>query len=173
MEWWYYLLSFTCHTTFSDLDCISRSQQHQTVWSENFMFFSVLETWYDCSFFWTRSWNITLVVTFAFIDTFLYQQNLEHLPVFPRILCEWSRLVMAWLKPCLGSTDLYQWPWRERWMSDFFPLSGLSGLSFDSTLLSPFLFICLLPLLFLSQLSACSANVCFSSENSSIFFVRR
>ena len=148
MEWWYYLLSFTCHTTFSDLDCISRSQQHQTVWSENFMFFSVLETWYDCSFFWTRSWNITLVVTFAFIDTFLYQQNLEHLPVFPRILCEWSRLVMA----CLGSTDLYQWPWRERWMSDFFPLSGLSGLSFDSTLLSPFLFICLLPLLVLSQL---------------------
>ena len=148
MEWWYYLLSFTCHTTFSDLDCISRSQQHQTVWSENFMFFSVLETWYDCSFFWTRSWNITLVVTFAFIDMFLYQQNLEHLPVFPRILCEWSRLVMA----CLGSTDLYQWPWREQWMSDFFPLSGLSGLSFDSTLLSPFLFICLLPLLFLSQL---------------------
>ena len=112
-----------------------------------------------------RTWNLVwlfifldeilkhnTLVTFAFIDTFLYQQNLEHLPVFPWILCEWSRFVMAWLKPCLGSTDLYQWPWREPWMSDFFPLSGLSGLSFDSTLLSPFLFICLLPLLVLSQL---------------------
>ena len=35
-------------------------------------------------------------------------------------------------------------------ISDIFPLSGLSGLSFDSTLLSPLLFFCLVLLLFLS-----------------------
>ena len=35
-------------------------------------------------------------------------------------------------------------------MSDVFPLSGISGLSFDSTLLSPLLFFCLVLLPFLS-----------------------
>ena len=35
-------------------------------------------------------------------------------------------------------------------MSDVSPLSGISGLSFDSTLLSPLLFFCLVILLFLS-----------------------
>ena len=41
-------------------------------------------------------------------------------------------------------------------MSDVSPLSGISGLSFDSTLLSPLLFFCLVLLLFLSYLlSAC------------------
>ena len=35
-------------------------------------------------------------------------------------------------------------------MSDVSPLSGISGLSFDSTLLSPLLFFCLVLLLFLS-----------------------
>ena len=37
-------------------------------------------------------------------------------------------------------------------MSDVSPLSGISGLSFDSTLLSPFLFFCLVLLPFLSYL---------------------
>ena len=41
-------------------------------------------------------------------------------------------------------------------MSDVSPLSGISGLSFDSTLFSPLLFFCLVLLLFLSYLfSAC------------------
>ena len=42
-------------------------------------------------------------------------------------------------------------------MSDVLPLSGISGLSFDSTLLSPILFFCLVLLIFLSYLffSAC------------------
>ena len=35
-------------------------------------------------------------------------------------------------------------------MSDVSPLSGISGLSFDPTLLSPLVFFCLLPFLFLS-----------------------
>ena len=35
-------------------------------------------------------------------------------------------------------------------MSDVSPLSGISGLSFDSTLLSPLLFVCLVLLPFLS-----------------------
>ena len=39
-------------------------------------------------------------------------------------------------------------------MSDIFPLSGISGLSLNSTLLSPLLFFCLLPLLFLFSFSA-------------------
>ena len=37
-------------------------------------------------------------------------------------------------------------------MSDVFPLSGISGLSFDSTLLSPLLFFSLVLLPFLSYL---------------------
>ena len=48
------------------------------------------------------------------------------------------------------------------------PLSGILGLSFDSTLLSPLLFFCLVLLPFLSY--------CFlptGPENSSIFFVKR
>ena len=36
-------------------------------------------------------------------------------------------------------------------MSDVFPMPGISGLSFDSTLLSPLMFCCLLPSLFLSS----------------------
>ena len=41
-------------------------------------------------------------------------------------------------------------------MSNVFPLSGISGLSFDSTLLSPLLFFCLVPFLFQYGLfSAC------------------
>ena len=41
-------------------------------------------------------------------------------------------------------------------MSDVSPLSGISGLSFDSTLLFPLLFFCLVLLIFLSYLfSAC------------------
>ena len=47
------------------------------------------------------------------------------------------------------------WPFREApegkpGMSDVSPLSGTSGLSFDSTLLSPLLFFCLFLLTFLS-----------------------
>ena len=37
-------------------------------------------------------------------------------------------------------------------MSDVSPLSGISGLSFDSPLLSPLLFFCIVLLLFLSYL---------------------
>ena len=45
------IMSFTIHTTFSDLDCISRSQQCQTVSSQNFMFLSdEVESLYDCWF---------------------------------------------------------------------------------------------------------------------------
>ena len=38
----------------------------------------------------------------------------------------------------------------QDWMSDVSPLSGISGLSFDSTLLFPLLFFCLVLLPFLS-----------------------
>ena len=48
-------------------------------------------------------------------------------------------------------------PYRTLWppegrpgMSDVFPLSGISGLSFDLTLLSPLFFYCLVLLIFLS-----------------------
>ena len=60
-------------------------------------------------------------------------------------------------------------------MSDVSPLSGISGLSFDSILLSPLLLFCLVLLPFLSYLFFCllvhSSEL--SSENSSIFFVKR
>ena len=41
-------------------------------------------------------------------------------------------------------------PYGRPGISDVYPLSGISGLSFDSTLLPPLLFFYLLPLLFLS-----------------------
>ena len=60
-------------------------------------------------------------------------------------------------------------------MSDVSPLSGISGLSFGSTLLSPLLFFWLVQLLFLSYLFFCllihSPEV--FPENSSLFFVKR
>ena len=43
-------------------------------------------------------------------------------------------------------------PRREAGDVDVSPLSGISGLSFDSTLLSPLLFFCLILLPFLSDL---------------------
>ena len=59
-------------------------------------------------------------------------------------------------------------------MSDVSPLSGISGLSFDSTLLSPLLFFCLVLLPFLSYLFL-PAGPFFQtfSRNSSVFFVKR
>ena len=55
------------------------------------------------------------------------------------------------------------------------PLSGISGLSFDSTLLSPLLFFCLVLLLFLSYLFfyACWSILNFFQIIFSIFFVKR
>ena len=55
-------------------------------------------------------------------------------------------------------------------MSDVSPLSGISGLSFDSTLLSPLLFFCLVLLPFLSYRFLPAK---LFPENSSIFFVKR
>ena len=59
-------------------------------------------------------------------------------------------------------------------MSDVSHLSGISGLSFDSTLLSPVLFFCLVLLPFLSYLflPAGLSSKLFP-ENSSIFFIKR
>ena len=60
-------------------------------------------------------------------------------------------------------------------MSVVSPLSEISGLSFDSTLLSPLLFFCRDLLLSQSyQFSACwPILLTFSPENSSIFFVKK
>ena len=70
-------------------------------------------------------------------------------------------------------------------MSDVSSLSGISGLSFDSTLLSPRLFFCRELFLFLSYLFFClqahspdfffslSLSLSLSLQNSSIFFVKR
>ena len=65
-------------------------------------------------------------------------------------------------------------------MSDVTPLSGISGLSFDSTLLPTLSFFCLSLLLFLSYLFSFSFFFCLLvyfpelfPENSSIFFVKR
>ncbi|WP_419598382.1 hypothetical protein [Thiolapillus sp.] len=59
-------------------------------------------------------------------------------------------------------------------MSDVF-LSGISGLSFDSTLLSSVLFFCQVLLLFLFYLfsACCPILLTFFPENSSIFFLKR
>ena len=63
-------------------------------------------------------------------------------------------------------------PERRLGMSYVSPLSGISGLSFDSTLLSPLLIFCWVLLLFLSYLFYCllahSSDI--FPENSSIFF---
>ena len=60
-------------------------------------------------------------------------------------------------------------------MSDVSPLSGISGLSFDSTFLSPLLFFCLVLLPFLSYLFFCllALSSKLFPENSSIFFVKK
>ena len=60
-------------------------------------------------------------------------------------------------------------------MSDVSPLSEISGLSFDSTLLSPLMFFCLVLLLFLSYLFFCMLvhSPELFPENSSIFFIKR
>ena len=57
-------------------------------------------------------------------------------------------------------------------MSDVSPLSGISGLSFDSTFLSPLLFFCLVLLLFLSYLFFCllvHSPELFPENSSNIF----
>ena len=60
-------------------------------------------------------------------------------------------------------------------MSDVSLLFGISGLSFDSNLLSPLLFFCLVLLLFLSYLFFCLLvhSPELFPEHSSIFFVKR
>ena len=50
------------------------------------------------------------------------------------------------------SSHLLKTPEGRPGMSDVFPLSGISGLSFDSTLASPLSFFCLVLLPFLSDL---------------------
>ena len=70
--------------------------------------------------------------------------------------CEWCLISMFWMASCKnghitcnGFQSGIQWtPEGRPGMSDVSPLSGISGLSFDSTLLSPLLFFCLVLLLF-------------------------
>ena len=64
-------------------------------------------------------------------------------------------------------------PQGRRGISDVSPLSGISGLSFDSTVLSSLLFFCLVLLLsvFFFFLQAHSPEL--FHENSAIFFVKR
>ena len=58
--------------------------------------------------------------------------------------------------------------------NDVSPLSGISGLSFDSTLLSPLLFFCLILILVMSYLFCLQVHSSkLFPENSSIFFVKR
>ena len=59
-------------------------------------------------------------------------------------------------------------------MSDVSPLSGISGLSFDSTFISPLLFFCLscYPFCFIFFCLLALSSELFL-ENSSIFFVKR
>ena len=54
-------------------------------------------------------------------------------------------------------------------MSDVFPLSGISGLSFESPFLTPFLFVCLVLLHFLS----CDFSSYFSNGPFSCLFSRK
>ena len=57
-------------------------------------------------------------------------------------------------------------------MSDVIPLSGISGLSFDSSFLSLPSFFGLVLLLFLSVYFSNGSFSFFSPENSQIFFVK-
>ena len=73
------------------------------------------------------------------------------------------------------SLSLFFPPEGKPGMSDVSSLSGISGLSFDSTLLSPLLFFWLVLLLFLSYPIFCvlARSSELLPENSLIFFVRR
>ena len=78
-------------------------------------------------------------------------------------VCMWMCMCYAWFLLLQGRPG----------MSDVSPLSGISGLSFDSTLLSPLLFFCLalLPYLIFFCLLVLSSEL--FPENSSIFFIKR
>ena len=86
-----------------------------------------------------------------------------------------SRVYCRCLAPLLFRCVLLFSPEGRPGMSDDSPLSAISGLSFDSTLLSPLLFFCRDLLLSQSyQFSACwPILLTFSPENSSIFFVKK
>ena len=85
-------------------------------------------------------------------------------------------LTLVWTLPNAWGTTQVICPGPEGrpGMSDVSPLSGISGLSFDSTLLSSLLFFCLVLLLFLSYLfSACwSILLNFFQKILPIFFVK-
>ena len=72
-------------------------------------------------------------------------------PVSPHCLYTWL-FICRFDFSKLPLTSLHMPPEGRPGMSDVSPLSGISGLSFDSTLLYPLLFFCLVLLLFLSGL---------------------
>ena len=68
-------------------------------------------------------------------------------------ICRWWAIVIGLSHICpyvKVASRCYMTPEGRPGMSDVSPLSGISGLSFDSTLLSPLLFFCLVLLPFLS-----------------------
>ena len=60
---------------------------------------------------------------------------------------------------------------RTRPVTNYTPLSGISGLSFDSLLMFPFLFSCLVLLLFLSCQLMVHFLWLFLPENCAVFFI--
>ena len=88
--------------------------------------------------------------------------------LIPQPFCEDVPVFMQPVFSCVTSEG-------RPWMSDVSPLSGISGLSFDSTFLSSLLFSSLVLLLFLSDLFFFCLLVHSPElfpEDSSIFFVR-
>ena len=79
-----------------------------------------------------------------------------------------------WRDPSKFEVDVWWYPQRVAGDVYISCLSGISGLSFDSTLLSPPLFLSLVLLLFLSSFFCLLAHSPeLFAENSSIFFVER
>ena len=70
--------------------------------------------------------------------------------VWRSLCCPFACWILAQTSS-LVTWSLYETPEGRLGMSDVSPLSGISGLSFDSTLLSPLLFFCLVLLPFLSH----------------------
>ena len=75
-------------------------------------------------------------------------------------------------EPSVNDIALMFAPEGRPGMSDVSPLSGISGLSFDSTLLSPLLFFCLVLLPFLSY-SFLPAGPFFSTFSRKFFKIFR
>ena len=102
---------------------------------------------------WNGSWSLSVASTWALLAVYIFRSMAFWFPrlcvVSELVLFDWVLIFLLWTQRCFTGR---QTPKGRLGMSAVSPLSGISGLSFDSTLLSPLIFFCLILLPFLSCL---------------------